>query len=99
MNYANSELAGLDPEVAAKTLALAGYRQISRSYRHVARVDLSDEEFLRWAKREDFVRPEFRLESLKDYYRRCEAKDEARFEGVPEEVMSQLRKYGNSISH
>lgn len=82
MNYTNSAYANLTPEAAARKLTLAGYRQTSRGYGIVARVDLSDKELIEFAIIEDLVG----IESLKDYYRRCHAED--KLESVPEEVMN-----------
>lgn len=69
----------------AEELKAQGYKQTSRAYGIVARVDISDDELIAWARKE---LPGM-IESIAEHYRRCWSNDE--IEGVPDEVLKQLR--------
>ena len=75
-----------------------GYRQISRKYGEVARVDITDEELIvLYIKRNYGDKtsglPCLSLEEQKDYYRRCDSKDLIKH--VPEVILRELNRLVN----
>lgn len=83
------------PRVAAWVLVSVGYKQVSRAFRTVARLDISEGELKSFLARELFW-PEDRVDDMfgrcrwDDHYRRCYSQDV--IENVPEEVMMEMRK-------
>jgi hypothetical protein len=77
-----------------------GYRQVSRKYGEVARVDITDEELVKlYIKRnyEDKTSglPCLSLEDQKDYYRRCASKDLIKH--VPEVILRELNRLVSEV--
>lgn len=82
-------------KLLTKALASLGYKQTSRMYSHIARVDLSDEELRRFFISLNFGDatsgiPSLPLEAQKDHYRRVYASHWV----MPKEVMEGLRGLG-----
>lgn len=85
-----------------------GYRQISRRWCIVARVDMSNEEMVEMFVTKNFGDrdsglPSLSIESQKDHYRRCYSKDKM---AVPERIMKELRaivsepsRFGRTIDY
>jgi len=72
-----------------------GYRQTSRKYGGVARVDISDKELIKLYIKKNYGNkdsglPCLPLEDQKDYYRRCDSNDH--IEHVPLVILKELNK-------
>ncbi len=87
--YGYLHLENRTPAEAASILWMRGYRQVSRTWRHIARVDVKD----------DVIRQQLHIPDDKpldwsdyDYCRRCISKDV--IVDVPEAVMVNLRLAG-----
>lgn len=79
----------------AKELHDAGYRQTSRRFGIVSRVDISDEEMTNLFIEENFGEtdssvPCLPIEEQRGHYRRCYSEDN--IEGVPDHVLKELRR-------
>ena len=75
-----------------------GYRQVSRKYGEVSRVDITDEELIKlYIKRNHGDKtsglPCVSLEEQKDFYRRCDSKDFIKH--VPEVILRELNRLVN----
>lgn len=84
-----------DNPITPQQLFDLGYRQVSRKYGHVSRVDIIDEELIRlYIKRNHGDKisglPCLPLEEQKDFYRRVDSKDIIK--GVPEVILRELNK-------
>ena len=71
-----------------------GYRQVSRKYKMISRIELSDEALIKFFIDRNFGSkksglPSCSLEQQKDHYRRCYSEDA--IEGVPESIFKHLR--------
>ena len=71
-----------------------GYRQISRKYKTVARVDVSFLEMLKRCGEEEALKGKRlsiqRIECIKDYYRRCLSED--RIKNLPDNVIKKINQ-------
>lgn len=93
MYWTKTEYANMTAGDAAKKMHAMGYRQTSRKFGHVARVNITTKEM-----RDYFLKMNFghksgeaagSIESQKEQYRRVYSKDT--IESVPQPVMSLLR--------
>jgi alpha-D-ribose 1-methylphosphonate 5-triphosphate synthase subunit PhnI len=94
-NFNATILKTFEPEAVAKLLVLRGYRQVSRKFCMVARVDCREPELRRRLRAHQIDTGDRPItESDKDFYRRCISDD--LYYDVPEEVMMHLRRHGGS---
>lgn len=72
-----------------------GYKQTSRRYKSITRVDIPIEDMVKFFINRNFGDtksgvPSCSLEEQKDHYRRCHSKDN--IEAVPESILKHLRE-------
>lgn len=95
MNYSKTKYSKMDdPMRAALRMGSDGYRQVSRKFRIVARVDMPTKEMKQYFIDENFGDensgvPSGTLESQEEQYRRVHSRDT--IENVPEDIMRELR--------
>ena len=89
-----TKYAKMDTMAAADEMERLGYRQVSRKFRIVARVDMPVKDMKQSFIDENFGDttsgvPSGTLESQKEQYRRCHSRDT--IDNVPEDIMRELR--------
>ena len=94
MEWMRTEYAKMVPQKAAELMHSLGYRQTSRKFHHVARVEISTDKM-----KEYFIKQNFgdansgvpcgSIESQKEQYRRVHSRDT--IENVPEQIMQIIR--------
>jgi len=94
MEFNKTRYANLDPDIARKEMKKAGYRQVSRKFKSVARVDIPIEEMKQYFIDKNYGHtksgvPSCTTEIQCDHYRRCVSNDV--IDNVPEYIMKCLR--------
>jgi len=92
--FSSTTYAKMSAREAAERLVSRGYRQVSRRFGHVARVDVSRGTMIEGFVRENFGHrhsgvPSLSVMDQEDHYRRCVTTDV--ITGVPDSVMSMIR--------
>jgi hypothetical protein len=100
----NTTIIGQEREMNPQELYDKGYRIVSRKYRIVSRVDISDEEMIVMFIKENFGDkysgiPCSSIEQQKDYYRRCISKDTLKIHNnVLKKLLQITRNQENGLS-